>query len=49
MVEPVETDPETGAEMRVDLAADFRESGVADILDELDRDLTGTKTSRPRA
>ena len=48
MVEPVETDPETGAEMRVDLAADFRESGVADILDELDRDLTGLKPVKRR-
>lgn len=32
----------------VDLAADFRESGVADILDELDRELTGLKPVKKR-
>lgn len=32
----------------VDLAADFRESGVAEILDELDRELTGLKPVKLR-
>ncbi|RUX06052.1 CbbX protein [Mesorhizobium sp. M8A.F.Ca.ET.059.01.1.1] len=32
----------------VDLAADFRESGVAEILAELDRDLTGLKPVKQR-
>jgi probable Rubsico expression protein CbbX len=32
----------------VDLAADFRESGVADVLDELDRQLVGLKPVKQR-
>ncbi|MDO9306344.1 MAG: AAA family ATPase, partial [Mesorhizobium sp.] len=32
----------------VDLAADFRDSGVAEILDELDRELTGLKPVKLR-
>ncbi len=32
----------------VDLAADFRDSGVAEILDELDRELTGLKPVKKR-
>lgn len=36
------------AEPAVDLAADFRESGVAEILAELDRDLTGLKPVKQR-
>src|SRR3954469_7164443 len=33
---------------RVDLAADFRESGVAEVLDELDRELVGLKPVKQR-
>ncbi|CCF18392.1 putative CbbX-like protein, containing AAA-ATPase domain [Pseudorhizobium banfieldiae] len=32
----------------IDLAADFRDSGVAEILDELDRELTGLKPVKQR-
>ncbi len=32
----------------VDLAADFRESGVADVLDELDRELVGLRPVKQR-
>ncbi|WP_054312395.1 CbbX protein [Mesorhizobium sp. 1M-11] len=35
-------------ETTVDLAAEFRESGVAEILDELDRELTGLKPVKRR-
>lgn len=48
VAELVEVDLETGPVLRVDLAADFRESGVAEILDELDRDLTGLKPVKQR-
>jgi probable Rubsico expression protein CbbX len=45
------TDPAPGLQTppaTIDLAADFRESGVADILDELDRELTGLKPVKLR-
>ncbi len=37
-----------GAKTRVDLAEDYRASGVADILSELDRDLVGLKPVKQR-
>jgi probable Rubsico expression protein CbbX len=48
MVEPIAAGPEAAAPQSVDLAADFRESGVAEILDELDRELTGLKPVKQR-
>jgi probable Rubsico expression protein CbbX len=44
---PVHPGPETSA-TSVDLAADFRESGVAEVLDELDRELVGLKPVKLR-
>jgi probable Rubsico expression protein CbbX len=41
---PVSDTPPTS----VDLAADFRESGVAEVLDELDRELVGLKPVKQR-
>ena len=40
--------PPTLAADAIDLAADFRESGVAEILDELDSELTGLKPVKRR-
>jgi len=40
--------PETPASDKVDLAADFRDSGVADILAELDRELIGLAPVKQR-
>ncbi|MEQ1899175.1 MAG: CbbX protein [Devosia sp.] len=41
--------PDTGELItEVDLAADFRESGVAEVLDELDRELVGLKPVKQR-
>jgi len=39
---------ETETPAAIDLAADFRESGVAEILEELDRELTGLKPVKQR-
>lgn len=39
---------ETGQEATVDLAAEFRESGVKEILDELDRELVGLEPVKRR-
>ncbi len=43
MAEPAQIVPET-----VDLAAEYRDSGVADVLDELDRELIGLKPVKQR-
>jgi probable Rubsico expression protein CbbX len=42
------TEPARPAPASIDLAADFRESGVAEILEELDRELVGLKPVKQR-
>ena len=41
-------DGETPAPTAVDLAGDFRDSGVAEVLDQLDRELIGLKPVKQR-
>jgi flagellin-like hook-associated protein FlgL len=41
-------DGETSASTAVDLAGDFRDSGVAEVLDQLDRELIGLKPVKQR-
>lgn len=42
------TEPARSIPASIDLAADFRESGVAEILDELDRELVGLRPVKQR-
>ena len=44
----VETEPHTQADARVDLRRDYEESGVAEVLDELDRELIGLAPVKTR-
>jgi probable Rubsico expression protein CbbX len=44
----VVNEPARSAPASIDLAADFRESGVAEILEELDRELVGLKPVKQR-
>jgi probable Rubsico expression protein CbbX len=44
----IATPPAEAAPTSVDLAADFRDSGVAEVLDELDRELVGLRPVKQR-
>ena len=43
-----EGETETSPSTAVDLAGDFRDSGVAEVLDQLDRELIGLKPVKQR-